>query len=576
MPSLTRNEADIRADLLRVRAYRVDLDLTAAATSDRFESSTTIEFSCSQPGARTFVELKCVQLHEATLNGVRLEPDGLDDNRLPLTDLAAENELVVRATMEYSITGEGLHRFVDPEDGSVYLYAQTFLDDAQRIFACFDQPDLKAPFTLSVSAPAGWEVAGNGAGTPVAPGRWEFATTAPLATYFVTVLAGPYHVRRDEHDGIPLALYCPRGLAAHLDKDVEELFGLTRACLDRYHELFGFRYPFGKYDQAFVPEFNAGAMENPGLVTFRDEFIFRSAVAEGDRERRAMVIAHEMAHMWFGDLVTMRWWDDLWLNESFAEYMGHRIVVEATRFTGAWTSFALARKAWGYAADQRPSTHPVAPESVPDTAQALLNFDGISYAKGAAVLRQLAVWIGDEAFIAGLRSHFQRHAFGNATLQDLLSSLAEASGRDLRGWSEVWLRRPQVNTLRPEASVGPDGRYTSFDVVQTAPPAYPTLRPHRIGIGIYRGGKVAERVEVDLDPTVDQRRTPVPALIGIHPGDLLLLNDGDYTYAKVRLDEVSRSRLAMVLPGLTDPLTRALVWAAALDAVRDGETRSSE
>jgi aminopeptidase N len=576
MPSLTRDEAVARAELLRVHAYDIDLDLTAAAEADAFSSTTTVRFSCARPGDQTFVELKPAELHEVNLNGESLDPANLVDNRVRLPGLLAENELTVPARMAYSNTGEGLHRFTDPEDGAVYVYAQAFLDDAQRIFACFDQPDLKAPVTLAVSAPTGWEVAANGAGTQVAQGRWEFATTRPLATYFVGLIAGPYHVRRDEHDGIQLALYCRRGLAAHLDKDVDEIFGITKACLDRYHELFGMTYPFGKYDQAFVPEFNAGAMENPGLVTFRDEFVFRSAVTDAERQLRAEVIAHEMAHMWFGDLVTMRWWDDLWLNESFAEYMGYRIVAEATRFTDAWVDFAVGRKGWGYAADQRPSTHPVAPESLPDAGLALLNFDGISYAKGAAILKQLVAWLGDEAFAAGLRAHFGAHAFANATLDDLLGALGEASGRDLGAWAAVWLRRPQVNTLRPEAEIGPDGRYTSVEIVQTAPTSHPTLRPHRVGVGVYRDGSLRRRVEIDLDPTIDNGRTAVSELVGTEPGELLLVNDGDLTYAKIRFDDASRANLGRVLPRLTDPLARALVWAAAADAVRDADMPASE
>jgi aminopeptidase N len=571
VPSLTRDEAAARADLLAVRSYDVDLDLTGAGDGTRFESTVRISFTCGRPGAGTFVEMKDGTPREVTLNGGRVDPASLVDNRLPLTGLAADNELVVRATMAYSNTGEGLHRFVDPADDAVYLYAQSFLDDAQRIFACFDQPDLKAPVRLTVSAPPQWQVAGNGAGTQVSPGRWEFVETPTLATYLVSLLAGPYHVRRDAHDGIALGLYCRRSLAEHLDRDAAELFGITAACFDRYHEMFGVRYPFGKYDQAFVPEFNAGAMENPGLVTFRDEYVFRSAVTDSERQERAEVIAHEMAHMWFGDLVTMRWWDDLWLNESFAEYMGYRVVVEATRFTGAWTDFAVGRKGWGYAADQRPSTHPVAPESLPDAGLALLNFDGISYAKGAAVLRQLAAWIGDEAFLAGLRTHFTRHAFGNATLDDWLASLSQASGRDLRGWADVWLRRAQVNTLRPRVGIDPDGRYCSVEVEQTAPPDHPTLRPHRIGIGVYSGGSLARRVLVDLDPAADGGVTAVPDLVAVAAGDLLLLNDGDLSYAKVRFDEATLAALPRTLPALTDPLARALVWGAVLDAVRDAE-----
>jgi aminopeptidase N len=573
MPSLTRAEAANRAALLTVESYDLDLDLTGGGAT--FRSVTTIRFG-AKPGAATFVEVKPVRLLSARLNDMPLDVAALAADRLPLDGLEALNELVVEAEMGYSNTGEGLHRFVDPADGNTYLYATSFLDEGQRIFACFDQPDLKAPVTLTVTAPADWLVAANGAPvTAATDGRWHFAPTPPLATYFVSVLAGPYHAVRAEHDGVPLAVYCRASLAEHLDTDAEEILTVTRQCLDRFHELFGFRYPFGAYDQAFVPEFNAGAMENPGLVTIRDEYVFRSAVTDSERELRATTIAHEMAHMWFGDLVTMTWWDDLWLNESFAEYLGTRVTAEVTRFPQAWTTFAMRRKAWGYAADQRPSTHPVAPTDVTDTALALLNFDGISYAKGAAVLRQLVAWVGDEAFLAGLRSHFTAHAFGNATLADLLAALSASSGRDLTGWAEVWLRRAGVNTLRARVERDGAGRYTAVTVVQQAPPGLPTLRPHRLGIGLYdrtdSGVVLRRRIELDLDPAVDGGRTPVPELVGEPVADLLLLNDGDLTFAKVRLDEESAAAVSMVLPSLGDPLARAVVWAATIDAVRDGE-----
>ncbi|MEV4483652.1 aminopeptidase N [Micromonospora coxensis] len=569
MPSLTRVEATARRALITVESYDVDLDLTG--DGERFHSTVTIRFRAT-PGAETFVEVKPATLREVRLNDRDLDPATLVDNRLPLTGLAEANTLTVAAEMAYSNTGEGMHRFVDPADGETYLYAMSFLDDVQRIFAAFDQPDLKAPVTLSVSAPPEWTVAANGqlAGTP-RPGRWEFAPTAPLATYFVSLVAGPWHVRRDSHDGIPLGVYCRRSLAAHLDADLDEILTVTKQCLDRFHELFAERYPFGKYDQAFVPEFNAGAMENPGLVTLRDDYVFRSAVTDTQRELRATTIAHEMAHMWFGDLVTMRWWDDLWLNESFAEYLGTRVTAEATRFDRAWTTFAIRRKAWGYTADQRPSTHPVAPEEVTDAAEGLLNFDGISYAKGASVLRQLVAWLGDESFLAGLNAHFAAHRFGNATLADLLDALSAAGGRDLTDWAECWLRRPQVNTLRMETAVDADGRWASAAVVQTAPEAYPVLRPHRIGVGRYAADGTVTRVEVDLDPDVDKGRTELAGLVGEPATGLLLPNDGDLTFAKIRLDPASADAVPMVLPGLTDPLARALLWGEALDAARDGE-----
>ncbi|MEV0726638.1 aminopeptidase N [Micromonospora purpureochromogenes] len=569
MPSLTRVEATARRALITVESYDVDLDLSGGG--ERFRSTATIRFRAT-PGADTFVEVKPARLLGARLNDRDLDPDSLADNRLPLTGLAGENTLTVTAEMAYSNTGEGMHRFVDPADGETYLYAMSFLDDVQRLFAAFDQPDLKAPVTLSVTAPPEWTVAANGqlAANP-RPGRWEFAPTAPLATYFVSLIAGPWHVRRAEHDGIPLGVYCRRSLAEHLDADIDEILTVTRQCFDRFHQLFAERYPFAKYDQAFVPEFNAGAMENPGLVTLRDDYVFRSAVTDTQRELRATTIAHEMAHMWFGDLVTMRWWDDLWLNESFAEYLGTRVTAEATRFDQAWTTFAIRRKAWGYTADQRPSTHPVAPEEVRDAAQGLLNFDGISYAKGASVLRQLVAWLGDEAFLAGLNAHFAAHRFGNATLADLLASLSSASGRDLTDWAERWLRRPQVNTLRMETAVDADGRWVDAALVQTAPDAYPVLRPHRVGVGRYAPDGTVRRLEVDLDPDTDKGRTELTELVGEPATGLLLPNDGDLTFAKIRLDPASADAVPMVLPGLDDPLARALLWGEALDGATDGE-----
>ncbi|PZF94220.1 aminopeptidase N [Micromonospora endophytica] len=568
MPSLTRAESTARGASIAVMSYQVDLDLTG--DGERFRSHVTIRFRATSN--ETFAEVKPAKLLAVRLNGTEIDPATLADNRLPLTGLTEENTLTVDAEMAYTNSGEGMHRFVDPADGETYLYAMSFLDDVQRIFAAFDQPDLKAPVTLSVTAPPHWTVAANAelAANP-GPGRWEFAPTLPIATYFFTLIAGPWHVRRDQHDGIPLGVYCRRSLAAHLDADAEEIFTVTKQCLDRFHQLFDERYPFGKYDQAFVPEFNAGAMENPGLVTFRDDYIFRSAVTDSQRELRATTIAHEMAHMWFGDLVTMRWWDDLWLNESFAEYLGTRVTAEATRFGGAWTTFALRRKAWGYAADQRPSTHPVAPEEVADAAEALLNFDGISYAKGASVLRQLVAWLGDDAFLAGLNDHFARHRFGNATLADLLASLCAASGRDLSGWAERWLCAAQVNTLRAEVTVDDRGRYTEVAVAQTAPDTHPVLRPHRIGVGRYAVDGTAERIEVDLDPSADDGRTVLAELAGEPAAAVLLPNDGDLTFAKVRLDPASADAVASLLPRLTDPLARALLWGEALDAATDGE-----
>ncbi|WP_411136215.1 aminopeptidase N [Streptomyces sp. C10] len=579
MPALQRDEAQTRARLIDVHRYDIALDLTQG--EDRFGSRTVIQFT-ARAGGDTFVELKPVELHSVTLDGDPLDPAALDDNRLPLTGLTpGAHELRVDATMRYSRTGEGMHRFTDPADGESYVYTQLFLDDVQRVFAAFDQPDLKAVFAVTVTAPTDWSVLGNGIATQRDPGHWTLAPTPLISSYLVAVAAGPWHSIRTEHAGLPFGIHCRRSLAPHLDADAEEILDLTRRCFDRFHEIFTEPYPFDSYDQAFVPEFNAGAMENPGLVTFRDEYVYRSAVTDTERQTRGVTIAHEMAHMWFGDLVTLQWWDDIWLNESFAEYMGYQVLAEAslggaggtpTRKWGTdtWTDFAVARKGWGYDADQRPSTHPVAPtpEDVPDTASALLNFDGISYAKGASALRQLVAWMGEKDFLTGINEHFARHRFGNATLADFIDSLGRATDRDVHAWAARWLRTTGADTLTPVVREAADGHW-SVSVEQTG--SQDGTRPHRLTIGLY-----------DHDRTTTGRLVPREPLSwdvpddGVHAGTggrpaLLLLNDQDLTYAKVRLDPVSWDTVLGALSGLPGPLTRAVVWNAARDMVRDGE-----
>ncbi|MFF3486187.1 aminopeptidase N [Streptomyces sp. NPDC002701] len=568
MSVLTRDEAQTRAALLDVHRYRIELDLTRG--DDTFDSLTTITFTVrGDLGDRdTFVELKPAELRSASLDGYHLDLGTFHENRLPLTGLTpGPHELRVDAVMRYSRTGEGMHRFTDPTDGETYLYTQMFMDDVQRVFAAFDQPDLKSVVELSVTAPDEWTVLTNSVTTRTDDGVWQAAPTPPISTYLVAVAAGPWHSVRTEHRGLPFGIHCRRSLAPHLDADADEILDVTRACFDRYHEKFEEPYPFDSYDQAFVPEFNAGAMENPGLVTFRDEFVYRSAVTDTERQTRAMVIAHEMAHMWFGDLVTLRWWDDIWLNESFAEYMGYQTLTEATRFTDTWTDFGIVRKAWGYDADQRPSTHPVAPdpEAVPDTASALLNFDGISYAKGASALRQLVTWLGEKDFLTGINTHFARHKFGNATLADFIESLAAATERDVHAWADSWLRTTGVDTLTAAVTTGPGEWTLAVDREGS--------RPHRVTVGVYDrdlgGGDHAlvlrERYEADIPQSrsADARPGPRPALV--------VPNDLDLTYAKIRLDDESEKSVLRGISGVPDALTRAVLWNTLRDMVRDGD-----
>ncbi|WP_203335999.1 aminopeptidase N [Nocardioides limicola] len=574
--NLTREEAQTRAALLAVDSYTVELDLT---TSDAtFGSVTTIRFRCTEPGANTFADLVGAQIHEITLNGRSLDPDTVyADSRIALDDLAADNVLVVRADCAYSRTGEGLHRFVDPADDRVYLYTQFEVPDARRVYTTFEQPDLKASFEFHVTAPSHWKVVSNSPTpepVPVADGaaRWEFAPTARMSTYITALVAGEYHEVRDtyvgKHGEISLGHFCRQSKVA--DLDVDELVELTKQGFAFFEEAFDYPYPFGKYDQLYVPEYNMGAMENAGCVTFRDEYLPRSRQTHMFYEQRANTVLHEMAHMWFGDLVTMRWWDDLWLNESFAEWASHHALVEATKYTGAWTGFTNARKNWAYRQDQLPSTHPIAADNF-DLEAVEVNFDGITYAKGASVLKQLVAWVGLEPFLAGLRRYFRAHEFGNSEFTDLLAALEEASGRELASWATEWLQTSGVNTLAPEFEVDADGNYASFSVAQTAAEAFPTLRRHRIGIGLYDlvDDRLVRRTSLEVD--VAGAATPIEELVGVRQPDLLLLNDGDLTYAKIRLDERSLATAIGHIDRVDDSLARALLWGAAWDMTRDAE-----
>ncbi len=595
---ITRAETADRARLLRVDSYEVTLDLTRGA--EVFGSRSVIRFGCTRPGAdtATYADLVAETVHEITLNGSPIEPaTACADGRIALASLADSNELIVVADCRYSRDGTGLHRAVDPADQKVYTYTKFEPAYARTVYANFEQPDLKASFTISVIVPAGWTVLSNepvadttpvgdlgaGGGRDGATSRWRFWPTPPLPTYLFAVAAGEYHVVRGTHTTprgqvIPLGLACRASLAGDLDAD--DILDITRTGLDYYPALFQSDYPFAKYDQVFVPEYSVGATENAGCVVFSDRLLFRSRVTESMRQLRASVILHEMAHMWFGDLVTMKWWDDLWLNESFAEFAAAYASAEATKYTDAWATFASGRKAWGYGQDRLPSTHPVAADVATLTA-AIANFDGISYAKGASVLRQLVARIGQDSFFAGIHAYFAGHAWSNATLADWLTALETSSGTSLAGWAKAWLQTTGPNTLRADFTVDDTGVFVTFAVVQDlpagappgGPPAeHPAPRPHRIAIGLYSltdGGVLARTAQVRAD--IDSARTKIPALAGQQQPDLILLNDEDLTYAILRFDERSLRTLTTSIGQLADPLARAVCWTSVGDMVSEAE-----
>ncbi len=576
--NLTREEARERAGVVSDAAYDIALDLTLEG--ERFGSVTTLRFAAT-PGSSTFVDLVDAELSSVTLNGRELDVSAYADSRIPINGLEAQNELVVTGTCLYSHSGEGLHRFVDPADDRVYLYTQFEVPDARRVFATFEQPDLKAEFTFHVTAPSHWKVVSNSP-TPEPESlddrrsAWHFAPTKKMSTYITALVAGDYHEVRDTYSGeygeIPLGVFCRQSLVPYLDAD--DIVLITKQGFEFFEGAFQMGYPFGKYDQLFVPEYNMGAMENAGCVTFRDEMIFRSRQTVSAYEQRANTILHEMAHMWFGDLVTMKWWDDLWLNESFAEFAAHHSSVKATRFTDAWTGFTNNRKNWAYRQDQLPTTHPIAADNY-DLHAVEANFDGITYAKGASALKQLVAWVGEEDFFAGLRSYFTKYAYGNTELGDLLAELSAASGRELDSWAAEWLQTSGVNTLRADFDVDDAGRFTRFEVEQTATDEYPTLRRHRIAIGLYsrEGDRLVRLDRIETD--VRGERTEISELVGRARPDLILLNDDDLTYAKIRLDDGSFQTLLSSIGSFADSLPRALCWGSAWDMTRDAELPSS-
>ncbi|MFE4500157.1 aminopeptidase N [Rhodococcus sp. NPDC056743] len=555
--NLNRSEVTLRSSAVSVTGYRVELDLRSAVDPavSTFRTVTTVEMTSTVDS--TWLDFIGSAVESVEVNGRRIAV-AYDGARIALTGLADVNVVQVTALAEYSRSGEGLHRFVDDADGQTYLYTQYEPADARRVFACFEQPDMKAPFTFVVTAPQSWEVLSNqvplqtdsnAAGSKTV----TFASTLPISTYITAVAAGPYHrvssVWSRGELTVELGVLCRASLAQYLDAD--DVFDVTGQGLDFYADAFDYPYPFGKYDQILVPEYNLGAMENPGLVTFTESYVFRGKATAEQYQRRANTILHEMAHMWFGDLVTMVWWDDLWLKESFADFMGSLVSVEATRFTDAWVAFAIKRKAWAYLQDQLPTTHPIVADIV-DLEAAKLNFDGITYAKGASVLKQLVAFVGRDAFFEASRKYFRANAFGNTRLVDFLDALSATSGRDMRDWSRAWLETTGVSTLTLEAG----------ELVQTDP------RPHRLAVGVYDYGDTGDlvrtaRVEVDISA----ERTP----IDVPAGSLILLNDDDLTYAKIRLDAASLATVESSLDRIVDPLARGLILSSLWNSVRDGE-----
>lgn len=604
--NLTRETAAQRAEILDVNSYTVHL--TLPPRGERFISRTEIDVTCHNPGAATFLDLRGAEILQATLNGKTLDVAGYNqrvseagetgEDGLELPHLEAENTIVVEAWCTYSTTGEGLHRAVDAADGTVYLYSQSEPADAKRIFACFDQPDLKAPITLTVSAPARWEIIGNSTivetvpaspteavyvGSVEDPVTHTFETTKPLPPYLFAICAGPYSKWSDSYiwqdaDGtettIPLNLYCRETLAEYFDP--ERIFELTKGGFDYYHRTFGVPYGFnGSYDQVFVPDFNFGAMENVGCVVYREDYVFRSQATAGKYERRADTVLHEMAHMWFGNLVTMKWWDDLWLNESFASWASVMAQLGSTNYQEAWTTFTSTQKNWAYRQDDLPSTHPIAAK-MDDLQEMEANFDGITYAKGCSVLKQLVAYAGLDQFLQGLHDYLLKHSYSNASFSDLLHAVSAYTDKDFAAWAQKWLTTTGRNDIGVEVEVGDDGTYRAVTVCQSgAQPGAGELRPHRLGVGLYRltDGALERTDYAEVD--IEGSRVEIPELVGKPAADLVLPNDKDLTYCQLRLDERSAYTVADHIEKMTDSLARTLAWGVLEEQTMHAELPAS-
>ncbi|MEV5953090.1 aminopeptidase N [Streptomyces sp. NPDC051987] len=560
--SLTRTEAERRAALITVERYDVDLDLTALPAGPEIRCVSTVTFTCSEPGAETFVDC-AAEVRAATLNGTPLTPSG--DGRIPLPGLAARNVLRVESVQADTATGEGVHKATDPADGEVYVWTSFEPDEARFVWACFDQPDLKAPHAFTVTAPAAWTVLSNSGDPRIeeqgAARRWSFPDTPPLSVYNTVVNAGPFHEIRREADGHDLGVYARRSLAEVLERDADEIFTLTRQGLAFYAEAFAMPFPQRKYDQVFMPEFG-GAMENYGCVTWSDGFLRRATPTPAERELLAVVLLHEMAHMWFGNIVTMRWWDDLWLNEAFAEFACHWAAEGATRHTDAWAGHLLGGKVKAYLSDQGPVSHPIH-QPIHDVAQAASIFDNITYPKGASVLQQLMTYVGEDLFRTGMAAYFARHAWGTTTLQDLIDALAEASGRDLAAWRKAWLETAGTDRFTLERDGG------TVTLVADGDP-----RPQVLAVGAYdRAGDALRRTAL-VRVEVSEVRTPVTGLPAT--SDLLLINDDDLTFAITRPDPTTRDTFFRAAAQLPTAISRGTAAATVWDMLTAGEATAAE
>ncbi len=575
--NLTEAEAAERAR--RVQNVRYTLHLSLTSKAETYQGELAAEFEITAKGHEPlFLDFTGKEVRSLLVNGKSVPKPEHTAHRVVLPEelLKEENRVVVAYENAYSHTGSGFHQFLDPEDGREYIFSDFEPFNAHQLFPCFDQPDLKASYDVSVTAPADWAIVSNGREVeatkqPDGRSRRRFERTARFSTYLMAVIAGEFGVYEDRYvpkkgEAVPLRILCRRALQKHIDP--EEIFTVTKQGFGFYEELFDYPYPFVKYDQAFVPEFNAGAMENTAAVTHGEHMIFRGQVSETQRLNRAETVLHELAHMWFGDLATMRWWRDLWLNESFATFISYLCLVRATRFKNAWEGFHAKIKSWAMRQDELVTTHPIAGD-VPDTDATFLNFDGITYGKGASVLKQLLAYLGEDAFRNGLRIYFKKFAYANATLEDFLACLEEASRKNLKEWSRLWIETSGLGSLGARFETA-SGKILSFEVEQESASVNTVLRPHKIEVALFGENEKGRAVPREtVSALVKTERTPVPELVGKPAPVFVAVNHGDHAYAKVVLDPVSLGYVKANLERIDEPLVKATLWGSLWQMVRD-------
>jgi len=577
--SLEATYAEMRAKQVSNVSY--NLSVTIDNKSENFSGSTQLTFDLAKNNQNDLT----IDFDEGTVNSLKINGKEAKFSyekwfiTIPASELAAgEQTITIDYQRPYSTDGSGFHRFVDPKNGEVYLYTDFEPYDANRLFPHFDQPDLKASYKIDVTAPAHWQIISATRETNITENGeikvWSFPASAKFSSYIFSLHAGNYAVWEDKFEDIPLRLFARQSLAEYVN--TEEWFIPTKQSFGFFNKYFDVKYPFGKYDQIVAPDFNAGAMENVAAVTFNEGYIARGEKSTSARMSLANVIAHEMAHMWFGDLVTMRWWNGLWLNESFATYMANLAISEASDFENNWDVFYSGTKQWAYRTDDSVNTHAIE-LPVASTGEAMSNFDGITYGKGASVLKQLPYYLGEENFRIGVSNYLKKFSYQNTDLDDFIGELGKAAGKDMTQWTQDWLFNAGLNTIKVNYQCS-DGKISEFAINQTAPEGYPTLREQRVQIGLYNVNDAGNAMTLSSATPIMYKgaTTEIQEVIGKTCPDLVYPNEADWGYVKVDLDEKSLASAQQHINAIDNTTMRLMLWQSLSDSVRDANLAADQ